>query len=99
MSLVLGAVDEEPDLIVKDNEWRPASDAWHFERRGNRYRFSHRSGTALLAFAHRTADEIAIEAMRGVRQHDTGDRGARNAAEQCGRNDPSVRSQLVGVHL
>lgn len=100
MSLVLGAVDEEPDLIVKDNEWRPASDAWHFERRGNRYRFSHRSGTALLAFAHRTADEIAIEAMRGVFGNtilEIGERGTllNNVAVTI----PSVRSQLVGVHL
>jgi hypothetical protein len=59
-----------------------------------------RSGTALLAFAHRTADEIAIEAMRGVFGNtilEIGERGTllNNVAVTI----PSVRSQLVGVHL
>ena len=100
MSMVLGVAGEEPDLIVKDNEWRPASDAWRFERRGNRYRFSHASGTALLAFAHRAADEIAVEAMRGVfggKMLEIGENGA--MLDGLPVTIPSVRSQLVGVHL
>ena len=100
MSLVLGAAGEEPELIVKDNEWRPASDTWRFERRGNRYRLSHASGTALLAFAHRAADEIVIEAMRGVfggTMLEIGETGAMLHGMPV--RIPSARSQLVGVHL
>lgn len=99
-SLLLGAPDEEPQMLVDRNHWQPDGNRWTFGRTGTRYAFRHAGTEARLVFTFPTRGELVVEELHSWSK---GNALAidRDKATLNGKpvDIPSASKQLIGVYL